>query len=304
MIEWRIALTFFDSFILILGFGLKHLRKIIQQEELLDRYMENTQSRNSEIITNIKTVKAFASEAREYQRQNRRLEREKIYVIHRIHKDYVSLEAWQKTVVQLSIFLIILWSLIETLNNRVSLGHFITLWTISSMAYAELEPMTQLAEIFARRYSSMARLHQLMQLPPSKDAPPLDNISKAVNPYHFKGKIEFKQVNFGYESSRNVLKDITLSIKPRQTVALVGRSGSGKSTLIKLLFRYFQPQSGQILIDGQNIEALDITEYRQRLAIVHQEVDVFNGTVLDNLRYGNPNVSLPEVVTACKDCSC
>ena len=300
LIEWRIALAFLVSFILILGFGLKHLRKIIQQEELLDRYMESTQSRNSEIITNIKTVKAFASEAREYLRQNRRLEREKIYVIHRIHKDYVSLEAWQKTVVHLSIFLVILWSLIETVNNRISLGHFITLWTISSMAYAELEPMTELAEVFARRYSSMARLHQLMQLPSGEDAPPLDNVSKAVNPYCFKGKIEFKQVNFGYESNRNVLKNITLCIEPRQTVALVGRSGSGKSTLIKLLFRYFQPQSGKISIDGKNIEALDITNYRQRLAIVHQEVDVFNGTVLDNLRYGNPNANLSEVFSACK----
>ena len=300
LIEWRIALAFLISFFLILGFGLKHLRKIIQQEALLDRYMENTQSRNSEIITNIKTVKAFASEAREYRRQNRRLEREKIFVIHRIHKDYVSLETWQKTVVQLSIFLVILWSLIETLKGHISLGHFITLWTISSMAYAELEPMTELAEIFARRYSSMARLHQLMQLPAGKDAPPLDNVSKAVKPYHFQGRIEFRQVNFGYESNRNVLKDITLSIQPRQTVALVGRSGSGKSTLIKLLFRYFQPQSGQICIDGQNIEALEVSDYRQRLAIVHQEVDVFNGTVLDNLKYGNPNVSLSAVVSACK----
>ena len=68
-----------------------------------------------------------------------------------------------------------------------------------------------------------------------------------------------------------------------ETVAIVGKSGSGKSTLIKLLLRYFQPSQGQILIDGQDIQTLDVVQYRQRLAMVHQEVEIFNGTLLDNL---------------------
>ncbi|HEY9735782.1 MAG TPA: ATP-binding cassette domain-containing protein, partial [Trichocoleus sp.] len=87
--------------------------------------------------------------------------------------------------------------------------------------------------------------------------------------------------------------------EPRQTVALVGRSGSGKSTLVKLLFRYFDPQSGRILIDGEDTRRLDITGYRQRLAIVHQEVDVFNGTLLENLVYGNPQATQKEIESAC-----
>ncbi|MBC1270508.1 ATP-binding cassette domain-containing protein, partial [Trichormus variabilis FSR] len=85
-----------------------------------------------------------------------------------------------------------------------------------------------------------------------------------------------------------------------QTVALVGRSGSGKSTLVKLLLRYFEPQNGQILIDGRDIRTLDVGKYRRRLAIVHQEVDVFNGTILDNLTYGRANATLEEVQEACK----
>jgi ATP-binding cassette subfamily B protein len=95
------------------------------------------------------------------------------------------------------------------------------------------------------------------------------------------------------------LEDLNLLIEPCQTVALVGRSGSGKSTLVKLLFRYFEPTQGKILIDGENLSTLDITRYRQRLAIVHQEVDVFNGTILDNLTYGNPGVSFAKVQEAC-----
>lgn len=83
-------------------------------------------------------------------------------------------------------------------------------------------------------------------------------------------------------------------------MALVGRSGSGKSTLVKLLLRYFEPQDGQILIDGEDIRTLNVGKYRRRLAIVHQEVDVFNGTVLDNLTYGRPDATLEQVRQACK----
>nr|WP_322744362.1 MULTISPECIES: ATP-binding cassette domain-containing protein [unclassified Coleofasciculus] len=72
------------------------------------------------------------------------------------------------------------------------------------------------------------------------------------------------------------------------------------STLVKLLFRYFEPERGCILMDGTDIRRLDITGYRQRLAIVHQEVDVFNGTLLDNLTYGNPQISFEKVQEACR----
>jgi ATP-binding cassette, subfamily B, bacterial len=123
--------------------------------------------------------------------------------------------------------------------------------------------------------------------------------SEAVQNYKFTGKVHFNQVSFGYDKTRPVLQNIDLLIEPCQTVALVGRSGSGKSTLVKLLFRYFDTQQGQILIDGQNINGLDVTGYRRRLAIVHQEVDVFNGTLMDNLTYGNPKATLDEVQSAC-----
>jgi ATP-binding cassette subfamily B protein len=139
-----------------------------------------------------------------------------------------------------------------------------------------------------------------MQLPIGQDAATLSNTPEAVRDYQFTGKLHLEQVSFGYSTERPVLQDISLLIEPRQTVALVGRSGSGKSTLVKLLFRYFDPQSGRILIDGQDTRTLDITGYRKRLAIVHQEVDVFNGTLLENLTYGNPNTAFAEVQAACE----
>jgi ATP-binding cassette subfamily B protein len=106
-------------------------------------------------------------------------------------------------------------------------------------------------------------------------------------------------LTFGYDHDSPVLEKIQFTIEPYETVALVGRSGSGKSTLVKMLFRYFEPSSGGILVDETNITELDITGYRKRLAIVHQEVDIFNGTLMDNLVYGRPNATFAEVKEAC-----
>ncbi|PSB06505.1 ABC transporter ATP-binding protein, partial [Pleurocapsa sp. CCALA 161] len=298
-IDAGIAIAFLGSFVVILSYSLKHLRVLIAKEELLEKHQENTESRTSEIITNIKTVKSFAAEAQEYQRQQQRFEREFKYVTYRIHRGYVNLITWTRTVIQTCVFLILLFTLISTVRGHITLGHFITTLTISSMAYAELEPISQLAEIFARRYASMRRLHDFMQLDIGADAASLVRENVADNPYKFDGKLEFNHLSFGYDRDRPILYDINLFIEPYQTIALVGRSGSGKSTLVKLLFRYFEPQQGAILVDGEDISNLDIARYRRRLAIVHQDVDIFNGTVWDNLTYGNPQVEPEQVKQAC-----
>ncbi|MDY6939696.1 MAG: ABC transporter ATP-binding protein [Cyanobacteriota bacterium] len=299
-IEWRIAIAFLVSFILILGFSLRSLRSIIRREKLIDKYMEGTESRTSELITNIKTVKAFATEARELDRQRQRLKREHNVVVNRIHRSYVVLSIWQRSFVQICVFGVLISTLLAALQGRISLGHFITTLTISSMAYAELDPISILAEVFARRYSSMLRFHKFLKRPTGDDAAGLSLRDIEENSYRFTGKMELAGVSFGYDPERPILQKINLRVEPYQTVALVGRSGSGKSTLVKLLFRYFEPDRGCIFIDGKDIKTLDVTQYRRRLAIVHQDVDIFNGTLLDNLVYGNPNISFDRVREACQ----
>jgi ATP-binding cassette subfamily B protein len=298
LIEWRLAIAFLISFLFILSLTLHNLRRLIRREGLLDRYMENTESRTSEVITNIKTVKAFATETQELKRQKQRFDRQLRVIVDRIHRGYIKLEVQQRTLVQTCVFLVLVFALLETLNGRISLGHFVTTLTISSMAYAEIEPISVFAETFARRYSSMIRFHDFMLLPAGKEAVNLN--SESTPTYQFTGKIDCLNLTFGYNPHRPVLKDINLRIDPYQTVALVGRSGSGKSTLVKLFFRYFDPSSGKILMDGEDIRSLDVTRYRQRLAIVHQEVDMFNGTLLDNLTYGNPQATWVEIQSACE----
>lgn len=300
-IEWRIAVLFLISFVLILSFSLKDLIKLIDKEEMLDKHQENTESRTSEIVTNIKTVKAFATEADELRRQRERLDRELKIVLYTIHLGYIKLNTWQKTVIQAFVFSVLGLTLAATVQGKISLGHFVTTLTVSSMAYAELEPISQLAEVFARRYASMLRFHEFMQYPIGIDAAGIVlNSNESAKSYQFTGKVEISDLSFSYDSRHPVLKNIQLIIEPYQTIALVGRSGSGKSTLVKLLFRYFEPNQGAIFIDGVDIRQLDVTGYRRRLAIVHQEVDIFNGTLLDNLTYGNRNASFAKVQEACR----
>jgi ATP-binding cassette subfamily B protein len=298
LIAWPIALAFLASFAVILTYSLKDLVRLNRKEQILDRYMESTESRTSEIVTNIKTVKAFATEEQELARQRRRLGRELTLVDRVIHRGYIKLMTWQESVIQCCVFSILGLTLAATLGGHISLGHFVTTLTVSSMAYAELEPISNLAEVFARRYASMARFHEFLQLPTGIEAASVAQ-PQAAPAYQFTGKVHFDHVSFGYDRDRPVLQDINLLIHPNQTVALVGRSGSGKSTLVKLLFRYFEPQQGRILMDGDDLRQLDITGYRRRLAIVHQEVDVFNGTLRENLTYGNPDVSPADIEAAC-----
>ncbi|MGB3292105.1 MAG: ABC transporter ATP-binding protein [Phormidesmis sp.] len=297
LIDWRIALIVFVSVFGILLHSLLGLKDLSIREEKLDQYIENTDSRNSEIISNIKTVKAFGNELTELQRQTQRLEREFKVLDYRIHKGYTILSTYQRTIVQSCMFVVLTCTLWLTVNGKISIGHFITTLTVASMAYAEVNPICELAEMFARRYAPMVRFQEFTALKPGSDAGALLPNSPT---YRFTGKVHFHQLTFGYSPDTPVLRNIELLVEPCQTVALVGRSGSGKSTLVKLLLRYFEPDQGAVLIDGQDIRQLDVTGYRKRLAIVHQEVDIFNGTLIENLLYGNPSASVEEIETACK----
>ncbi len=297
LIDWRIALIVLLSVSGILLHSLLGLKDLSIREERLEKYIENTDSRTSEIITNIKTVKAFGTELRELSRQTQRLDREFKVLDYRIHKGYTILSTYQRTIVQSCMLLVLICTLWLTVQGNISVGHFITTLTIASMAYAEVDPICEIAELFARRYAPMARFQEFTALPPGRDAGAL--LPDAPT-YEFSGKVHFHHLSFGYSPTKPVLNNIELLIEPCQTVALVGRSGSGKSTLVKLLFRYFEPNQGAILIDGTDIRQLSVTGYRKRLAIVHQEVDVFNGTLMENLLYGNPTASFEEIQTACQ----
>lgn len=313
LLEPRLAGFALLSFAVTYGHYMHKLKRLVKSDQALEDHIETTDSRTSEIITNIKTIKAFATEEWELKRQLQRLKREYKVFYHRIHKGYVKLDMTRSTLTQLSVFAVFVYTLLQVIQGAMSLGHFVTIHSIVAMAFGDLVPLAICSENFARRFASISRFHSFLNLSPAPDgsAPALITTPGSAlghgtspvttrAPLSFQGRIDFEGVTFGYEPGKPILKEVSLTIEPNQTVALVGRSGAGKSTLVKLLLRYFEPTGGAIRLDGQDIRSLNTTQYRKRLAIVHQEVDIFNESILYNLTYGKPGASFAHVQDACR----
>jgi tetraacyldisaccharide 4'-kinase len=145
------------------------------------------------------------------------------------------------------------------------------------------KPIRQLSEVVATVQKGLAAAEDIFDLfdeEVEKDVGKLE-IDRVA------GKVEFRNVEFGYQSnSKSVLKGISFTVNPGETVALVGRSGSGKSTLMSLIPRFYAPNSGEILIDGHPIDSFTLDNLREHIAIVSQQVTLFNDTVMRNIGYG------------------
>lgn len=116
------------------------------------------------------------------------------------------------------------------------------------------------------------------------------------------GNIKFENIKFAYPTRTDitVLKDISLEVAAGRKIALVGYSGAGKSTIVQLLMRYYQPISGRILVDEQDIQSFDISAYRHNIAVVPQEVILFGGSIRENIAYGNPSATEPQIIAAAR----
>ncbi|MBV1915952.1 MAG: lipid A export permease/ATP-binding protein MsbA [Pseudomonadales bacterium] len=159
------------------------------------------------------------------------------------------------------------------------------------------KPLKQLSDINAKLQRGLAAaidIFQLLDEENEKDTGEL-SLDKA------KGRIEFVDVEFSYNTGQPVFNGINLTIEPGQTVALVGRSGSGKSTLANLIPRFYEAQGGSILLDGQPIDSFKLADLRNQIALVSQQVTLFNDTVRNNIAYGNlGNASFEEITNAAK----
>ena len=131
--------------------------------------------------------------------------------------------------------------------------------------------------------------------------PDIVDAPDAVSLDHVDGDIEFKDVSFAYDEGKgDVLSHINLHIKPGEMLALVGQSGGGKSTLCQLIPRFYEISSGSITLDGTDIRKIKLADLRSNIGIVQQDVFLFAGTILDNIRYGRPSATMEEVVEAAK----
>lgn len=160
-------------------------------------------------------------------------------------------------------------------------------------------PIAQLAQISSQIQSMVAaseRVFNFLELPEYIDEGILS--SRTVE-----GNVEFKNVRFGYDKNKIIINDFTAKINKGEKIAIVGPTGAGKTTIVKLLMRFYELNSGEILLDGKNITEYKRSELENVFAMVLQDTWLFNGTILDNLRYGNLNASDKEVMDAAKTAS-
>ncbi len=180
-------------------------------------------------------------------------------------------------------------------RGDLTLGHFVGFMTAALLIYAPLKSaatlQTQLQEGIAassRVFGVIDREISLAELP---DAKPLKLD---------RGEIEFRNVSYAYEPENSVLKGVSLTVPPGRTVALVGPSGSGKSTLVNLTLRFFDPDHGKILIDGQDIKHVTIDSLRDVIALVTQDPVLFDDTIRANIAYGAKPIDESQVIHAAK----
>lgn len=158
-------------------------------------------------------------------------------------------------------------------------------------------PLRQIADKFNEMQMGMIAANRVFEVLDNNNPIETDGTKPAPN---FEGNIEFKNVVFGYKKDEDVLKNINLNINKGQTVAIVGATGAGKSTIINLLNRFYEIKSGEICIDGHNINEYTLESLRKQIAIVLQDVFLFADTIHNNITLNNPNISREEVITAAK----
>ncbi len=188
-------------------------------------------------------------------------------------------------------------------SGNIGLG---TLTTFILYSQRLFEPLRQLAERFTQiqgGLTAVERINELLdeeiQIKDSTSAKQFLENAKNVNK-KFKGKIEFKNVNFFYNEGEHIIKNLSFKINPGENVAFVGPTGSGKTTIIRLLCRLYEPQSGQILIDDIDIKDIPIATLRSMLGVVLQDTFIFSGNVADNLKL-NSNVDNIELENLCNE---
>jgi len=161
-------------------------------------------------------------------------------------------------------------------------------------------PIQQLTLFYPQYQSAMVGLDRVCQIIDAEvDVKEAPDAIEIANP---EGAIDFNHVSFRYKSGEaNALSDIDVHVVPREIVALVGQTGAGKSTFVNLLFRFYDPDEGTILLDGQDLRKLTFKSLRTHMAIVLQDPFLFSKTVMENIRYGNLNATDEEIIKAAKD---
>ena len=180
-------------------------------------------------------------------------------------------------------------------GDQIQIGVLLAMGTYASRFWDPIISLANIYNDFLTSASYLERIFQTMDEPidiaDGENSKPLENM---------KGEVEFKNVNFEYEKDIRILKDVSFKANAGESIALVGPTGSGKSTIVNLISRFYNVSSGELLIDGVNINDITISSLRTQMGIMLQDSFIFSGTIADNIRYGKLDATIEEVKAACK----
>jgi len=185
----------------------------------------------------------------------------------------------------------------SVMDGNISVGDFSSFFVTTILLYDPVKRIGRVTTIIQSAIGVGERVYEVLEEEVQEDT------GSRLLDTKLKGSIEFKDIKYSFESNSSsmiLFKDLNLNIKAKTTVALVGPSGSGKTTLVSLLPRFYEIDSGEILIDGNNIKELSLRDLRKQIALVTQDALLFTGTLRENIMLGNPRASEEEFKAALK----
>jgi len=190
---------------------------------------------------------------------------------------------------------VLIWYGAYLIQHGMTIGVFVSFAFYLGMFW---EPISRLGMVYNQLLMGMASSERIFEFLDEKP-----NVSEADDPVtlpEMKGQVCFKEVEFAYTSNRKALNGINLTIQAGQTVALVGHTGSGKTTIANLISRFYDPTKGEIFVDGIEIKDISLKSLRSQISIVLQDTFIFSGTIMENIRFGRPDATDEEVISAAK----
>ncbi|BAZ69733.1 MAG: ABC transporter ATP-binding protein/permease [Pelatocladus maniniholoensis HA4357-MV3] len=257
-------------------------------------HVSNLSALLTEVFSGIRIVQAFAAQGYEVKRFNQEAEynRQARYRAQQLKSIQFPVVGFLEAVSIMLLFLLGGWQISQ--GNLTSQG-FISFLTAVALLIQPIDLMISNYNEYKQTEASVERIFELMARKPSiSEKPDAKELPRVV------GKVKYRDVNFAYDPGQPVLKDLCLHACPGDVIALVGSSGAGKSTLINLLLRFYDPQSGQILIDGIDLRDVRLNSLRRQIGIVPQEITLFSGTIAQNIGYGQEELDLKAIQEAAK----
>jgi ABC-type multidrug transport system fused ATPase/permease subunit len=293
-VEWRLAL---GMTIVFLGYFLITVHKtkpIVERHTELNKVYERVFGNLYDSLSNIQIIKSCAAEDFQAKRTEKNFREDFKTVFKKFIGLWNSLHLWQDVFYDLA-FVAILGSAILLLSRgTLSPGKLIMFLGYLGLARMPLKAFAFHWQSFRTGITTIKRVEELLQI----DKEDFNEEGKVVEDPT--GKVEFKNISFGYKKESKVLKDISFVVKSGQKIALVGGSGEGKTTLVDLISLYFKPREGMIFFDDIDIQDLNLHFLRRIIAYVPQEISLFNDTVKNNICYGNPEATDGEIIVAAR----